>query len=116
MSEDVHGLCATLVALGRYSADVVDLLDYTNDVYAGVPDGTGVLSTFECLDTAKTELLVKALGLRDVYDIQQHCFISPENFNYTLFKKLGPRIDHPGLDEVVRALVEHQFRFFLIIR
>jgi hypothetical protein len=66
------GMDADLLAIGPFSSDIADILDYPPEYYEGVKPGTKVITTvFLCETTDQSNGLAEALGI-DPWDFGAH--------------------------------------------
>ena len=72
------GMDAELLAIGPFSKDIVDALEYPNCYYASTPKGATIVTTVaNCCTTDGSEKLAQALGIHPMC-FEEHCGIQPD--------------------------------------
>jgi len=100
------GCDADLLAIGPFSQAVASCLSYVAESYAGVPDGTLVLSTlFACPTTDVSEALAEAVQA-ELWGFSTHV-LKPADFDWEALADL-----HEEDVEALRALVAAGFQIF----
>ena len=105
------GYDAHLLAIGPYSEDLAEHLDWHSDYYRYTPHGAPVLSRlFLCESTSSADELADAFGLRDAFDFSKGLEVKE------LWRpELLP--DHICQEEVTRfhRLKAAGFRFYFVV-
>ena len=104
------GMNAELLAIGKYTPEVRDALDYHSDCYKDTPIGSTIItSVIHCNTTDASEKLARALGISP-WAFEQHCDLSGDNADLSL---LVESAEDGVLDDVL-LLREHGFRFYYL--
>ena len=81
------GMDAELLAIGKFSPDIRDCLDYPPDFYKDVPVGAIVITLVgNCVTTSQSETLAEVLGISP-WAFHEHCEISGENVDAGLLEE-----------------------------
>jgi hypothetical protein len=89
------GMCADIVALGPFSPDIVQFLEYPPDLYRATMSGTIIVTTlFGIVEgSSASRQFALCLGISDAWDFNQH--------------KIDPnRIDIAALGRLFQTLSE----------
>ena len=106
------GMNAEIIAIGKFSKNVKDALDYAGYFYDDVKEGTWVItSLFHCNTSSASRDLASALNL-DPWDFNTHYF----KYNQLMLAPLQNMIDSDSLfDESYiddfKLLAENGFKF-----
>jgi hypothetical protein len=88
------GMDADVIAIGPFSQDIIDMLDYPAEYYDKTKPGATVITTvFSATSTDLSYQLARAMGV-DAWDFNTHK-IDPKN------------VDMEDLEEFVDCAVEH---------
>lgn len=111
------GLCASVVAVGPFSPEIVDCLEYGASAYAGTRVGaTMVRELFGIMEgTSSGTEFAACLGISDPWDFNQHRFdplrIDVERLR-ALFATLSGGDDY--VNDLNRMLKLREFGFMMI--
>jgi hypothetical protein len=106
------GMDASLLAIGPFSKDIVDALEYPNCYYQSTPRGATVITTVtNCCTTRGSEELAQALGINPMR-FEEHCDIKPDlnKVDIELFAGAAEN----GMDDVASflKLAANGFKFY----
>ncbi len=110
------GMCAEILAIGKFKGDIVSYLEYPAEFYSntkagapvvrilfGIHEGSSLSREFACL-----------LGITDPWDFSQHK-LDPENVNKEGLAEFVKMYDSYKKDfEAFSALIEAKFDFFFM--
>lgn len=113
------GLCAEILAVGPFSQDVANLLEYPSDCYATTRPGSRVVAfLFGIVEgsTAGREF-ARALGISEAWDFNQH-FIDPSRIDFAHVRAVLSRLSEGDsyLRDVERmeAFAKHGFELIFL--
>jgi len=73
------GMDAELLAIGKFSKDIVWFLEYPDHFYSDVPEGSNIITRVcTCATSMESELLAEALGISP-WKFEEHCNIDGAN-------------------------------------
>lgn len=101
---------AELLAIGNFSNDIKDILDYPPEYYEDTPEGSIICTGLAWMPTTdSSERLAEAFGI-DSWKFEEHVFI-PSKVDWDLLSELEKRTCNDDLCETVRRLMEKDFLF-----
>ncbi len=104
------GMDAELLAIGKFSKELADFLEYPKEFYDDTPEGAIVItSVLVCNTSRASRALAKALKVSP-WNFGEHCELDGVDINEDLL--LEDSVD--GEDAVLsfRALRDHGFKFY----
>jgi hypothetical protein len=104
------GMEAELLAIGKFSKDIVDILSYPYDFYEEVPEGSDICTCVACMPTKDTSIaLAKSFGI-EPWEFEKHIFI-PDKVDWELLQGIDDCTANEDLCKTVRKLIEKNFLF-----
>ena len=111
------GMSADILAIGRFSPDIADALDYPAELYARTRPGVPVLATLFSMmpGSSSSHAFAAHLGTNDAWDFNDHK-IDPARVNLEALREFLATLDDPAdyLRDVERfvRLRDKEFEFY----
>jgi hypothetical protein len=113
------GLSAEVLALGPFSREVADLLDYPPSYYATTRPGSRVVTTlFGIVEgSSASREFAEALGISNPWDFDQHC-LDPSTVDFGRIRKVlsgfSENTEYLRDADRMEALAKHGFEFIFL--
>lgn len=107
------GMDADVIGIGKFSSDIVDLLDYPPEFYSDTQEGADIITTVFIAGTSdQSHQLARAMGI-DPWDFNAHKIDTSKVSADELveFVEHSPDHEEKDIDEFMQ-LVEKGFTFF----
>jgi hypothetical protein len=101
------GMCADIVAIGPFSQDIIEYLEYPPNSYLSTRPGTPVIiELFGILEgSSQSRAFAKTLGITDPWDFNQHK-IDPSKIN---LPELCELLAHIDIEELYRSEITDSY-------
>lgn len=104
------GMDAELLAIGPYSPEIKDHLEYPANYYSDTPIGATIITLVGVsVTTVQSEQMARALGINP-WQFQEHCYLEGDNADLELLMESMEGYEDDLADFL--ALKAHGFKFF----
>ena len=107
------GMCAEIIAIGRFSRSVVQLMDYRPELYEATQEGARVTRRLFGVSegSSVSREFAALLGVMDPWDFNEH-MVDNTRIDEAGLRKFGRRYQHYDEDvEILLALRDANFEF-----
>jgi len=109
----VMGMDAELLAIGKYTKEIRDNLEYPADFYDDTPEGATIITVVgTCCNTSDSRLLAEVFNISP-WQFQEHCDLSGEGVD---LDQLTMVFEYGHDVKSFQVLRDHGFKFYYMPR